>query len=219
MSFKNLPPLMVYSQLALRLRHRIEFAEYVATLDAPRSQIVETLCMQGRKAIETIAFMTLVATDHSLGVHSLPRDAKTQWNAETVFRNLKRRGLQILPSPSRVSKSDDPAYRLVISGIPEYRLGYDDLNRIYRAFHKGLHDPNPYSHPDEADFYTALVPSTRDGLSRVKNLVWSHFISIKGKGFMVRLKDSESALSVIPLDKLGDVTNPGSAGRILIANN
>lgn len=212
-----MPPQVVYSQLALRLRHRIEFAEHVSGLRAPQSQIIETMCMQGRKAIETIAFMTLVATHHSLGVHSLPSDAKTHWNAEKVFNNLKRRGLQILPSPSRVSKSDDPAYRLVISGIPEFRLSYDDLNRIYRDFHKGMHDPNPYAYPDEDAFYSALVPSISEGLNRVKNFVWSHFISIKGKGFMVRLKDAEGALGVIPLDKVADL--PDSNGETLIVRN
>jgi hypothetical protein len=79
--------------LAKKLRTRIEFAEGVLTMQSHTSHIVETVSLQGRKAIETIAYMMLAATEHGFGRANMPRDVKSQWNAETVFERLKRKRL------------------------------------------------------------------------------------------------------------------------------
>src|SRR5262245_13053290 len=119
-------PIEIYAKLARKLRARIEFSESVFSLPAPTSQIVETVSLQGRKSVETIAFMCLVIMHHSRGRHSIPRDVQSHWNAETVFERLKKKGLQLLPSPSTIKKSDDPQYKLEVIGTPENRLSYDD---------------------------------------------------------------------------------------------
>jgi hypothetical protein len=210
----------IYATLARKLRSRIEFIESVSDLQAPTSQIVETVSLQGRKSVETIAFMCLVIMDHSLGQRSIPRDVRSHWNAETVFERLKRKGLQLLPSPSTIRRSSDPQYKLEVIGIPENRLSYDDLISIYRSFHDGLHEPNPYVQADEDEFYTKLLPVLRENISRIKDFIWRHFISIEGRGFLVTLKDTEGKFAVVPLDKIAEVPSPSGTpeGKIVIAS-
>ncbi len=197
-------PVEIYRQLAFKMRNRIEFAESIFGAQASSSNIAETVCLQGRKIIEGIAYMALVATDHSLGNLKIPRDAKTHWNAETIFVRLKKKKLTLLPSPSRMSKSDDLRYKFVFSGVPEYVLNYDDLIEMYRRFHKGLHEPNPYVQPDEDDFYKKLIPVLRQDIERLRNCTWIHFIGIKGQAFAVDLKNTHGVTAVVPLSKIAE---------------
>ena len=162
----------------------------------------------------------MVIMHHSLGRSSIPRDVKSHWNAETVFERLKKKGLKLLPSPSTIKKSENPQYKLEVIGLPEKRLSYDDLISIYRSFHDGLHEPNPYVQADEDQFYTKLVPVVRENVDRIKKFVWSHFVSIDGRGFLVRLKDTEGKFAVVPLNKIAELpTDPGvGEGKIIIAS-
>jgi hypothetical protein len=205
-------PIETYEALALKLRTRFDFVESVMAMDAPLSTIVETTCLHGRKIIETIAYMGLVVTEHSIGKAHIPRDARDHWNAETIFIRLKKKGLNLLPSPSRITRA--PGYQAAIEGIPECRLSYDQL--IYKTFHKGLHEPNPYVQGDDDEFYKKLLPKLGTDLTRLRNFTWRHFISIKGSGFFVCLRDGEGAFGLIPLSKTANL--PGS-GRTLIAND
>jgi hypothetical protein len=58
---------------------------------SPSHSTVETI-------VEAIAFACLVAIDNALKY--VPRDAEKQWNAETIFQNLKSKNLKVLLSPS-----------------------------------------------------------------------------------------------------------------------
>jgi hypothetical protein len=203
----------LYTRLAHNLRSRIRFAQHVFTLDEPKARIVETVCLQGRKIIETIAYMALVATHHGLGLRGVPNDAKLQWNAETILTRMKKKRLTVLPSPSTITGSpltgsQPPDYNLVVNGVPEYRLSHEELISIYRNFHKGLHETNPYAREDNDEFYLSLLPTLQADLEKLKNFTWSHFISIKGRGFMVKLEDSNGNLSVLPLAKIAEL--PGN---------
>ena len=89
-------PIQIYYQLCVRLRERIEFAESVANSSAPDWQIAETVSIQGRKAIETIAHMCIVATEHGLGELGIPQNVKKQWNAEIIFKGLKSKNIKVV---------------------------------------------------------------------------------------------------------------------------
>ena len=105
---KNLSPEDTYQVLAVNLRSRLDFAEN--TLANPYKfafQTVETVSLQGRKSVETIAYMMLVATEHAFGRANMPRDIRRQWNAEPIFKELKKRKLDLIPSPQRVMASKD----------------------------------------------------------------------------------------------------------------
>jgi hypothetical protein len=198
-------PHELYLALASKLRTRIEFAEQILAIPAHTSQIVETVSLQGRKSVETIAYMTLVATEHGFGRANMPKDVKSHWNAETVFERLKRKGLNLVPSPQRVSRSEQPGIKLECTGIAEHRLNYDDLIAIYRTFHKGLHEPNPYVQADDSDFYTGLIPALRKCIERIKNLTWQHMIFIRGLAFLCVMRNDQGNVVVFPLQKTADL--------------
>lgn len=169
----------------------------------------EPFCLQGRKAVETIAYMILVATELGFGRANMPRDAKTQWNAETIFQRLKKKGLKVLPTPQRVSKSTTAEYQVLIQGIAEHRLTYDDLTAIYKTFHKGLHEPNPYVQGDDDMFYTNLIPELRNCVQQIRNLTWTHMIFIRGEAFLCMLSTDQGAVSVWPLRKTAPLPPSG----------
>ncbi|MCR6733028.1 MAG: hypothetical protein NVV83_02525 [Afipia sp.] len=201
----KLPPKEVYQQLCIRLRHRIEFAEAVLISSAPKWQIVEAVSLQGRKAIETIAHMCLVATEHSLGELGIPKDVKKHWNAETIFERLHKKNISVLPSPSRMKKSSDPRYKAVFEGVPENRLTYRELIALYQMCHEGLHDVNPYRLPESISYYEGLTPKLSQGIIRIKNFTWVHFIGIKGEGFAVDLRNTNGLTVVLPLSKIAEL--------------
>ena len=202
-SMKNLSPEDTYQVLAVNLRSRLDFAEN--TLANPYKfafQTVETVSLQGRKSVETIAYMMLVATEHAFGRANMPRDIRGQWNAEPIFKELKKRKLDLIPSPQRVTAPKDSPYSLVIEGIAEHRLSYDDLVRIYRVFHKGLHEPNPYAHSVDDAYYLNLLPEIHKAISQIKNLTWRHLVFINGHAFLCILSDDNGNVHVRGLDNL-----------------
>jgi hypothetical protein len=195
-------PIQIYHQLSLRLRQRIEFAESVAVSSAPDWQIAETVCIQGRKAIETIAHMCLVATEHGLGTLGIPKDVKKQWNAEIIFKGLKSKNLKVRPMPISVARSSQPGFKIEASGVLEAALTYDDLIEIYQTFHDGLHDLNPYRTPPDSAHYSALIAKAREALARIRKCVWRHLITIKGQAFMVDLKNQHGEVATISMGRI-----------------
>jgi hypothetical protein len=204
-------PEVVYRHLCDRLRVRIEFAEITLNSAAPEWQIVEIASLQGRKAVETISHMCLVATEHGFGELGIPRDAKMQWNAETVFESLRNKKIEILPSPSRMKLSDDPRYKAVFACVPENRLTYDDLIAIYRLFHEGLHDANPYRGIEKRGHFKNMIPEIGDAIARIRKFVWVHYIGIKGRGFGVDLKNTRGVTTVAPMSQIGEMPWNGAA--------
>lgn len=194
-----------YLKLASIYRRRVEFAETVLASSAPNALKAETACMQGRKIIETIAFMCLVAMQNSFGEIGVPSDVKTHWNASVIFMKLKKKNLNVLPSPSKMKPSDNLDYKSIFEGIPEYRLTYDELKGLYEDFHKGLHEPNPFSNFDDDKMYENLVQIASNAVEKLRKFAWVHFISIKGDGFMVDLKNTHDLTVVVPVSKLGEL--------------
>jgi hypothetical protein len=183
-----------YLSLMLTVRERFDAIEGLRNAAVPTFAQAEAAAFHGRKIIEAIAFACLVAVQN--GLKEVPRDAKGQWNAETIFKSLKSKGLSVLPSPSQIRQASPEEQRdnnvtVVIDGIPERRLAHEDLIGIYQALHAWLHEVNPYVHFNHATFMSAKLEKLWADLARLRFFLERHFISIRGEAFFSVLWDSQ----------------------------
>lgn len=193
-----------YRSLMLTIRDRFDAIQTLRSFSPSFSQ-AEAAAFHGRKIVEAIAFGCLVAIEN--GLKNIPRDAKGQWNAQDIFKNLKSKGLTVLPSPSQLRPATEREQRennvkVTIEGIPERRLSHDDLIGIYQALHAWLHEVNPYVNKDHASFHTQKSPALWMDLEKLRLFVERHFISIHGEAFYCTLWDSEDNQT-----KVGSLTN------------
>ena len=195
-----------YGSLMWTIRGRFEVIETLKKSNADSFSRAESAAFHGRKIIEAIAFACLVAIDN--GVKKIPRDAKGQWNAETIFKKLKNKNIEILPSPSLIRQPSTEEISLninikfTIEGIPNRRLSYDNLTQIYQRLHFWLHEINPYIYKDRMDLYNKKSDLLWEDLGKLNLFVESHFVAISGAGFFCVLKDTkDGATKVIPLSK------------------
>ena len=182
-----------YYSLMLTIRERFDAIQALQALPASFSQ-AEAAAFHGRKIVEAIAFGSLVAIEN--GLKHVPRDAKGQWNAEEILRNLKSKKLTTFPSPSRLrpatrQEQQENNFKVTIEGIPERRLSHDDLIGIYRALHAWLHEVNPCVNKDHASFHSEKSAGLWVNLERLRLFVERHFISIKGEAFYCTLWDGQ----------------------------
>jgi hypothetical protein len=191
-------PTDVYLALMSTIRSRFDVVQSLR--DGPGAEFVraESAAFHGRKIVEAIAFGCLVALDHSF--NTVPRDAKGQWNAESIFVSLQRKGLDELPSPSiirRATAEDEQSTAIVIEGIPERRLTHSDLIKIYQRLHAWLHELNPYTVHSHEAFCVERAPELWSDLSRLHGLVEKHFMSIRDAGFFCVLNDNVDHLTKV----------------------
>jgi hypothetical protein len=182
-----------YLSLMLTIRERFDAIEGLRRAGTPTFARAEAAAFNGRKIIEAISFACLVAVQN--GLREVPRGARGQWNAETILNNLKSKGLSVLPSPSHIRQAlpeeqRDNDVAVVIDGIPERRLTYEEITRIYRALHAWLHEVNPYVHIDHVTFMTAKLEPLWSDLASLKLFVERHFIAIRGEALFCVLWDS-----------------------------
>lgn len=183
-----------YLSLMLTIRERFDSIEVLRMTSNTTFARAEVCAFHGRKIVEAIAFACLVAVEN--GLKEVPRDAKGQWNAETIFKNLKSKGLSVLPSPSLIREASMEERREnnvkgFIDGIPERRLSHEDLVGIYQTFHAWLHEVNPYVHSGQEAFMSAKLQTLWADLARLRLFVERHFISIRGEAFFSVLWDSQ----------------------------
>lgn len=132
----------------------------------------------------------------------MPRDAKGKWNAEEIFKSLKKKGLEVLPSPSVFREATpeekrEQGARHVVDGVPDRRLTHDELIEIYRRLHSWAHELNPYTHDEHETFYAKHSEALWRDLRRLDQFLERHFIGIRGKGFYCTLRDSQDGLTKI----------------------
>jgi hypothetical protein len=195
-----------YCDLMAVVRGRLDF---VANLDESQRQkfvYAETSAFHGRKIVEAIAFGCLLILDHSM--RNVPRDAKGQWNAESILASLKSKSLDVLPSPSIIRppsllEINDHNPRFVVQGVPEHRLTLEDLLSIYRRLHPWLHEINPYVGGNRVAFLAKHSTKLWNDLSRLDSFLDSHVLSIRGRGLLCVLRDKVDGMTrVVPLNQL-----------------
>lgn len=194
-----------YLSLMLTIRERFDAIEDLRKASSHSFSRAEAAAFHGRKIVEGIAFACLVAIDN--GLKQVPRKAKGQWNAKTIFESLKPKGLSVLPSPSLIRQAtpeeqSENDVSAIIEGIPDRRLTHDDLISIYQALHPWLHEVNPYVHADHAGFLTEKTSRLWDDLAKLRLCMERHFISIGGNAFFCVLWDSnDQQTKVVSLSK------------------
>ena len=200
----------LYENVMKVVRARLDAIRVLKSARLDTFSRAETAAFHGRKVVEGIAFACLVALDQ--GVNQVPRDAKGQWSAEAIFGSLKRKGLDVLPSPSvlRAPTAEDVAkqgpLKATIEGVVERRLTLDELRAIYMRLHKWLHELNPYVEADRTAFASAHEKELWADLARVDSFIDRHFISIRGQAFFCVLRDSvDGHTKVIALSKVGEL--------------
>lgn len=168
----------------------------------------EVVAYNARKIVEGIAFGCLVAAEH--GLKHVPRDAKGQYNAESIFSRLRKRGLNILPNPSdaREATATEKARTgaaVVLEDAPLRQLTYSDLIDIYQHLHEWAHELNPYVVPDRREHLHSKLPVLIEHVKKISGLISNHVILIHGIGFFCVLKDKEDGLTKVV--SLGRIPN------------
>lgn len=198
-------PQDIYLDLMKTIRHRLDLIDSLSQVNADYFSKGETAAFHGRKIIEGIAFGCLIATEN--GLKHIPRNAKGQWNAEKILKNLKAKSISTFPSPSLIrsatkSEQQSMGVKSVVEGIPERRIPHDELISIYQRLHRWLHEINPYIEDDRESFYSKYGEQLWDDLSKLGKLMDKHFISISGEGFFCVLRDNQDGMTkVISLSK------------------
>lgn len=198
-------PNQLYLDLMSAIRDRLDVIDGLASSSGGDFARAEAAAFHGRKVVEGIAFGCLVATEN--GLKHIPRDAKGQWNAESILKSLNSKGIKTFPSPSIVRKpTDEECQRdnvtMVVEGIPERRISSTEFIAMYQRMHRWLHELNPYVTKDRTTFYSQNGQQLWDDLSMINRFIERHFISISGHGFFCVLRDStDGSTKVLPLSK------------------
>lgn len=199
-------PEQVYLDLMSVVRDRLDVIAKLAAEHGGDFARAETAAFHGRKIIEGIAFGCLVATER--GLKHIPRDAKGQWNAESILKSLEAKGLKTFPSPSlvRAPTADETAshqVKLVVEGVPEKRIANHELIAMYQRLHRWLHELNPYVTGNRTNFSCVHGKQLWDDLSKLEAFIERHVISIGGQGFMCVLRDTiDNTTKVVPISKV-----------------
>jgi hypothetical protein len=198
-------PEQLYLDLMAAIRDRLDVIDRLASSSGGDFARAEAAAFHGRKVVEGIAFGCLVATEN--GLKHIPRDAKGQWNAESILKSLGSKHINTFPSPSIIRNSTEEERKrdnvnIVVEGIPERRITNTDFIIMYQRMHRWLHELNPYVAHDRVTFYSQNGQQLWDDLSMINHFIERHFISISGRGFFCVLRDStDSQTKVLPLSK------------------
>jgi hypothetical protein len=198
-------PLENYASLMQTIRERFDVIGQLKASQAANFARAESAAFHGRKIVEGAAFACLVAIENGLTI--VPRDAKGQWNAEDIFKSLKKKRMKVLPSPSVIrpttpGEEKEHGIKATIEGVPECRLTHDELIAIYQRLHGWAHELNPYTQAEHGSFYAKYSSGLWSDLERLERFLERHFISIRGKGFYCTLRDkNDGEIKVLPLQK------------------
>lgn len=136
-------PLENYGSLMQTIRGRFDIIGQIKASTAADFARAESAAFHGRKIVEGTAFACLVAIEN--GLATVPKNTKGQWNAEDIFKRLKKKGLKVLPSPSVIRQATpdeekEHGVKTAIEGVPDRRLTHDELIAIYRRLHGWVHE-------------------------------------------------------------------------------
>ncbi len=202
-------PHQLYQELMQVVRNRLDFIEALTNIEIDSYGKSEVAAFHGRKIIEAIAFGCLVGIKN--GLKNIPRDAQGQYNAETIFKVLTKKNIQMFPSPSLIrpaTAEEIKAYnvKVVIDGIPERRITKEELIKKYQRMHTWLHELNPYTKDGQEIFQQENSEKLWNDLKEISIFLQSHVMSINGEAFFCTLKDKNDGLTKVgSLSKIEDL--------------
>ncbi|MEM8669455.1 MAG: hypothetical protein AAGG48_18160 [Planctomycetota bacterium] len=202
-------PQDAYLGIMTTIRRRLDVVRTLRASDADEFSKAETSAFHGRKIVEGISFACLVATEH--GIKHVPRDARGQWNAESIIKSLSAKNLTTFPSPSVIRNAtpcehEETNVAAVIEGVPDKRITPEELTQIYQRLHRWLHEVNPYVESDHEEFCSKHADPLWEDLARLEAFIDKHFVSISGEGFFCVLRDTQDGLTKVqPLSKVASI--------------
>lgn len=185
-------PKELYLELMQVVRGRLDIIETLSNSGVDDYGKTEMAAFHGRKIIEAIAFGCLIGLENGLKV--IPRDAQGQYNAETIFKALNKKRLEIFPSPSLIRDATQEEIKEhnvkgVIYGVPERRITKEELIKKYQRMHNWLHELNPYTKEGQVIFHQKNAAQLWKDLNEISLFLQSHVMSINGEAFFCTLKD------------------------------
>ncbi|MBB1161226.1 hypothetical protein [Aquariibacter albus] len=199
----------MYLDLMSTIRERLDLISKISGEGGGDFGRAETAAFHGRKIIEGIAFGCIVATD--VGLKYIPREAKGQWNAETILGSLHKKALNTFPNPSVLRKATPEEHAehnvsIAVDGVPERRISTNELVAMYKRMHRWLHELNPYVMADKVIFHANNGQSLWNDLAAIERFIERHFISLSGQGFFCTLRDgADNQTKVVPLSKVAEL--------------
>jgi hypothetical protein len=124
-----MPPHHTYLSLMRTIRGRLDLIEQLKEAAGVDFLKAESAAFQGRKIVEAIAFGCLVAVEN--GLNAVQRDAKGQWNAEDILKNLDKKNLSEREVVSRLM------WNLAMAPLPDVALGLFSTTRYAAASPRG----------------------------------------------------------------------------------
>lgn len=201
-------PQELYLELMQVVRNRLDIIETLSKSSVDDYGKAEIAAFHGRKIIEAISFGCLIAIKN--GLKHIPKDAQGQYNAETIFKMLNKKRIEIFPSPSLIryatqEEIKDHNVKGVIEGVPERRITREELIKKYQRMHNWLHELNPYTKDGQEIFHQKNAPQLWKDLEEISLFLQSHVMSIKGEAFFCTLKDKiDGQTKVSSFSKLPD---------------
>lgn len=201
-------PKEFYLELMQVVRARLDIIETLSNSGVDDYGKAELAAFHGRKIIEAIAFGCLIGIKN--GLKHIPKDAQGQYNAETIFKMLNKKKIEIFPSPSLIryaTQEEIKGHNVkgVIEGVPERRITREELIKKYQRMHNWLHELNPYTKDGQEIFHQKNAPQLWKDLDEISLFLQSHVMSIKGEAFFCTLKDKiDGQTKVGSLSKASD---------------
>jgi len=199
----------MYLSLMEGIRGRLDRIDILKASPGDEFLKSEEAAFHGRKIVEGIAFGCLVATEH--GLKSIPRSARGHWNAEQIFRRLKKKGIEVFPSPTEirlptVAERNAHNVKAVLEGLPAKRLTHEELIEIYQRLHSRLHELNPYVAANDQSLFEQKIKQLWEDIACVRLFIESHVISLRGQAFFCLLFDRrDNETKVVPLSKIAEI--------------
>jgi hypothetical protein len=177
--------LQKYKQRLIEIKHRTD----VITRHLQKKQStgyliteVEFLCLQFRKIIEEIAFLSLIANKEEYSKQYTKFEMN--WNARLIFRDLEQINPSFYPEPSQqVEKKNKEGERYFeFEKITTGFMTKNDAIKIYEKCGRMMHSNNPYRNKVNIEKLYGGFPNW---LNKVIKLLNHHSIVLYGKGHMV----------------------------------
>lgn len=143
---------------------------------------VEFLCLQFRKIIEEIAFLSLIANKEEYSKQYTKFEK--HWNAKLIFQDLERINPSFYPEPTKqIIKENKNGKRLFeFEKITTGFMNKDDAVKIYEKCGGMMHSHNPYRSKVDIKKLNDDFPIW---LNKIIKLLSHHCIVLFGKGHMV----------------------------------
>lgn len=143
---------------------------------------VEFLCLQFRKIIEEIAFLSLIANKEEYSKQY--SKFEKHWNARLIFQDLERINPGFYPEPTKqIQKESKDGYRrFEFEKITTGFMTRDEALKVYEKCGGMMHSNNPYR--SKVDI-KKLNNNFIDWLNKIIKLLSHHCIILYGKAHMV----------------------------------